>query len=426
MWTLNRIIKLSLALIGSILLAGSVFAQELKLEDLVNEALRNNPEILAYRARIDAARQRVPQARSLPDPQLTFGYQNEGFDRYSYGEEQGSQWMFGASQQFLFPGKRALKGEMAERDAESLEAMLELLKLKTASRVKELYLDLFLAYKNIDLLKGRQDLFVRIEDLALARYSSGKGMQQEVLMAQTEKYTLLEKEAMFKQKIESLEAMLRATIGRERGATLGRPGDPSYQPFLYNTEEAVQMALSHSPEIKSRNKMIEAADAKIKMARKEFFPDFSINAGYFNRRGDFKDMWSLASTINIPLYYKSKQEPALLEAKAGFTQAKQELEAAKLMITAAINDNISMIKSADKLMDLYKSGLIPKNTQDVELALSGYATGRTEAIVVLSRLKTLLEYETQYWTQFTEREKAVARIHAIAEGLDAKSGGEKK
>src|SRR5450759_4709528 len=113
-------------------------------------------------------------------------------------------------------------------------------------------------------------------------------MQQEVLMAQTEKYMLLEKEAMFKQKIESLEAMLRATIGREEGASLGRPGDPSYQLLLYNTEEAVQMALSHSPEIKSRSKMIEAADVKVKMAQKEFFPDFSINAIYYNRARDFK------------------------------------------------------------------------------------------------------------------------------------------
>ena len=77
-------------------------------------------------------------------------------------------------------------------------------------------------------------------------------------------------------------------------------------------------------------------------------------------------------------------------------------------------------------MDLYKNGLIPKNTQDVELALSGYATGRTEAIVVLSRLKTLLDYENQYWTQFTEREKAVARLHAITEGLDSRTKGEKK
>ena len=426
MWTLNSLLKLCLALLGSLLLAGSAFAQDLKLADLVSEALRNNPEILAFGARIDAARQRVPQARSLPDPMLMVGYQNEGFDRYTYGEEQGSQWMFGASQQFLFPGKRALKGEMAQLDAESQEAMLELLKLRTVARVKELYLDLFLAYKNIDLLQGRQDLFVRIEDLALARYSAGKGMQQEVLMAQTEKYMLLEKEAMFKQKIESLEAMLRATIAREEGASLGRPDDPSSQPFFYSTEEAVQMALSRSPEIKSRSKMIEAADAKIKMARKEFFPDFSINATYYNRKGDFTDMWSATATINVPLFFLSKQRPALLEAKAGLTQTKQELEATKLMITAAIKDNISMIKSADKLMDLYKNGLIPKNTQDVELALSGYATGRTEAIVVLSRLKTLLEYETQYWTQFTEREKAVARLHAITEGLDSQTKGEKK
>ena len=162
------------------------------------------------------------------------------------------------------------------------------------------------------------------------------------------------------------------------------------------------------------------------MAKKEFFPDFSINAIYYNLARDFKDMWSLTSTINIPIFFTTKQKPALLEAKAGLTQAKQELDAAKLMITAAIRDNISMIKSADKLMDLYKNGLIPKNTQDLELAISGYATGRTEAIVVLSRLKTLLEYETQYWTQFTEREKAVARLHAITEGLDSQTKGEKK
>ncbi|MBP1711490.1 MAG: uncharacterized protein H6Q49_1692 [Deltaproteobacteria bacterium] len=426
MWTSNSLLKLCIALCGSLLLAGSVFAQDLKLADLIDEALKNNPEIQAYGARMDGARQRIPQARSLPDPMFMFGYQNEGFDRYTYGEEQGAQWMFGLSQQFLFPGKRALKGEMARLDAESQEAMLELLKLKTVSRVKELYLELFLAYKNIDLLGARRDLFARVESLALIRYGTGKGMQQEVLMAQTEKYMLLEKEVMFKQKIESLEAMLKATIGREGSESLGRPVDISSQPFFYKTQEAVEMAIRNSPEIKSRGKMIEAAETKIRMAKTEFFPDFSINAGYYNRKGDFMDMWSLTSTINIPLYFFTKQAPALSEAKAVHVQAKQELEATKLMIMAAIRDNMSMIRSADTLMNLYKKGLIPKNKQDVDSALSSYATGKTEAVVVLSRLKTLLEYETQYWTQFTEREKAVARLHAITAGLDAKPGGEKK
>jgi cobalt-zinc-cadmium efflux system outer membrane protein len=426
MWISANYFKILIFFIIAFLLGTSALAQELKLSDLVDEALKNNPDIRASQARIEAARHRIPQSKSLPDPMFMFGYQNEGFDRYTYGEMSGAQWMFSASQMFPFPGKRSLKGEMAARDMESLEAMHDLLKLRTAARVKELYFDLFLAYRNIDLLQDRRALFVRIEDLTLARYAAGKAMQQEVLMAQTEKYMLLEKEEMFKQKIRSLEAMLHAAIGREKGPPLGRPVDPVYSPFLLDADEALRMALSHSPEIKARNKMIEAADAKVQMARKEYFPDFTVNASYFNRAGDFKDMWSATTTMNIPLYYKTKQEPAVLEAKASLNQAKQELEAVKLMVSAAIQDNHSMIRSADKLMDLYKTGLIPKNTQDVELALSGYATGRTEAIVVISRLKTLLDYETLYWVQFTEREKAIARLQAITEGLAAGPGGEKK
>ena len=115
-----------------------------------------------------------------------------------------------------------------------------------------------------------------------------------------------------------------------------------------------------------------------------------------------------------------------MRQKRLYAQAKQELEAVKLMIAAAIQDNFSMIRSSEKLMDLYKNGLIPKNSQDVELALSGYATGKTEAIVVITRLKTLLDYEILYWSQFVEREKAIARLHAITEGPASSPGGASK
>ena len=419
----NSFIKKGLLFLIFLLLAASYGGDDPVLDGLVDEALKNSPEIQASQARIEAARLRIPQVKSLPDPLFMFGYQNEGFDRYSYGQEQGSQWMFSASQQFLFPGKSALKGEMAARDAESMEAMHELLKLKTIARVKELYYDLFLAYKNIDLLKDKRDLFIRIENITLARYAAGKAMQQEVLMAQTEKYMLLEKEEMLNQKIQSLGAMLRAAIGRDKGQ-LERPNEPVYQSFPMEIDEAVDLALQHSPEIKSRGKMLEAAETKLLMAQKEYFPDFALSGSYFNRSGDFKDMWSATATINVPLYFLSKQRPAVLEAKATIRQAKQEIEAVKLMIAAALRDNYSMLRSAEKLMNIYKKGLIPKNTQDFEQSLAGYSTGKTEAINVISRLKTLLDYEAQYWNQFVEREKAISRLNAITASLTA--GGDKK
>jgi len=75
-------------------------------------------------------------------------------------------------------------------------------------------------------------------------------------------------------------------------------------------------------------------------------------------------------------------------------------------------------------MELYKEGILPKTRQDIEQTLTGYSTGRGETVTILSRLKTLLDYELLYWGQLVEREKAIARLQAIATGLNGK--GEKQ
>ncbi len=402
--------------------ASFVYADELQLKDLVEEALRNSPEIRAAEARAAAARFRIPQAKSLPDPMFMFGYQNEGFSRYSYGDELMSQWMFSGSQMFPFPGKRALKGEIASKDADSLSDMHTLAKLKVVSKVRELYYDLFLAHKNIDLIHERLSLFTQIEDAAVARYSSGMGSQQEVLMAQTEKYMLLEKEEMLKQKIQSAEAMLNTTLGRDVNATMGRPVEPSYSPYGRTLDEMLMHAYEKSPEIKAKERMIAAAGLRLDLAHKEYYPDFTITAEYDKKGGPFLDMWALTTTINIPLYYKTKQRQGVLEAEAMQTEAKKELEATKLMMASNIRDNYSMIRTAERLMDLYKSGLIPKSYQDFEAALAGYAAGKVEALIVISRLKSLIEFENLYWVQLAEREKAIARMESVS-GVSEVAGG---
>ncbi|MEE9910323.1 MAG: TolC family protein [Deltaproteobacteria bacterium] len=420
----SRFAKFWTIFAGIILLTACPVHADPVLDGLIDEALKNSPEIQASQARIEAARLRIPQSGSLPDPMFMFGYQNDGFDRYTYGEMPDSQWMFTATQQFLFPGKRRLKEEMTTRDAESLEAMNELLKLKTVSRIKELYYDLFLAYMNIDLIKDKRSLLDRIESLTLARYAAGKAMQQDVLMAQTEKYMLVEKEEMAGQKIRSLEAMLASAIGRYRGAPLPRPSEPAYQPFTLDIDAALDLAMRHSPELKSRSKMIDAAHSKLAMAQKEYFPDFALSGSYFNRAGEFADMWSATATINVPIYFLTKQKPAVKEARANIHQADRELEAARLMIEAALRDNYAMLKSSEKLIDLYQKGLLPKTRQDIEQTMTGYSTGRTEAASIIVRVKTLLDYEFLYWGQRVEREKAIARLHAITAG--PANGGENK
>src|SRR5574341_265068 len=396
-----------------VFLATPVSAEEsLDLQPLIDEALQHNRELLAAESRWKAATFRIGQATSLPDPMVMVGYQNEGWDKYTFGEMEGAQWMYSLSQMFPFPGKRGLKGEMAGRDAESAEAMYRATRLNTVSRVKELYYDLFLAYKDIDIVHSRTALFSRIEAAALARYSSGMAPQQEVLMAQTEKYMLLERETMLKQKLQSLETMLNTAVGRNANSPLGRPSEPASTAFSHSLDELQAIAAERSPEIRSRAKMTASAEARMNMAKKEYFPDVTLAASVFKRTGEFEDMWSLTATFNIPLYFGTKRQ-AVLEARFLSSEATHELESGKLMVASSVRDNFSMLTAAEKLMELYKQGLIPKTYQDFESAITGYSTGRVEAITVITRLKALLDYETLYWGQFVEREKAIARIEAL-------------
>lgn len=396
-----------------LLFSSSVFAEDLDLQQLIDEAMRNSPELHASKSRVSAAEYRVPQAQTLPDPMFSVGYQNEGFKKYTYGKSEDAQWMFSASQTIPFPGKLALKGEAASRESEGLSATYEARRLQIIARVKELYFDLYATYKNIDLINARSALFSRVEDAALARYSTGKGSQQEVLMAQTEKYMLIEKEAMLRQKIESVGAMMNSVVGRSAEAPLGRPSDLEPTNFIYTLDELIRIANDQSPEIRAKDKMIAAAETKVSLAKRDYIPDFTITGSYFGRGNDFEDMWSLTTAINIPIFYRTKQRHAVNEANASLSEAQSEKESTRLMIASAIRDNYAMLKTTEKLMSLYKDGLIPKSYQDVELSLSGYKTGSVDALTVITRLKAVIDYEISYWSQFAEHEKAIARIESI-------------
>ena len=374
----------------------SVWAEGLKLQDLIDEALRNNPELGASEAGVQGAGHKIPQAGSLPDPMFMVGYQNEGYNTYNYGDSADAQFMVSVSQMFPFYGKRELKAEMAGRDAESLKNGYRTLRLKTISKVKELYNDLFLAYKSRDLLQDKGGLLRQVEEAALARYAGGMAPQQEVVMAQTEKYMLLERLEMADQKIQATEGMLNAAVGRDVRSPLGRPAEVSPTPGLLSLEDLLQQSRDRSTELKAKALMVQGTEVKVKMAQKEYYPDFTLGANLFKRSGSYQDMWSLTAAVNIPLFYRDKQRQGVLEAEAANRQAQKELQATEIMLAASLRENYSMIRSADRLMKLYQEGLLPKARQDIQLSLSGYVTGKVEAITVISRLKTLLDVELLY------------------------------
>jgi outer membrane protein TolC len=263
------------------------------------------------------------------------------------------------------------------------------------------------------VLKKLSDYFSTIEHAASARYASGMGSSQEIVMAQTEKYMLIERQEMQKQKIQAIQGMINNTLGRDVKTPFGRPAELPSTPYDLILEQSLEMAKKNSPEIQARQAMADAAEAKVKMAKKEYYPDPTLGVGYFPKTKGMLDMWNFTVTVNIPLYFKSKQDQAVLEAEANRLGAKREIAALEYMLSSGIRDSFSMVKTSEKIMNLYKQGVIPKIYQDFQLALSGYAAGKIEAITAISRLKAVLDTELLYWTQHAQREKAIALLDAV-------------
>ena len=311
-WIVNLLLGLAFSLLPQ-----AVSAETPALQPLITEALEHNRELRAAETRIAAAGFRITQAWGLPDPMISIGYQNEGLTKYTYGDSPDAQWMYSVSQNLPFFGKRDLKQGMATADAEGARAAYEALQLRVVARVKELYWDLSLLHRNLDLVKERVSLFARIEEAALSRYASGTAPQADAVMAQTEKYMLRERETMITQKIQSLEAMLSLTLGRESATPFVRPAPVPREPFSPDEAELIQKAHAQSPEIKNRQKMIVAAEAKVNMLKREYYPDFTLTGSLAQRPGEYRNMWGVSTAVNIPIFYKTKQEPAVREAEAG-------------------------------------------------------------------------------------------------------------
>src|ERR1041385_3274911 len=166
--------------------AFSLAAHAQPLPDLVQEALRNNREILAAQKKYEAARQRPSQESSLPDPGVSLGYTSNGgpYPVAGIGRDVTSNAGIMISQEIPFPGKRKLRGEIALKEAGAEFEQYLAVRLSVIARLKQAYHELHHANVSVTFIKRYQDLLQNILRISEARYSVGRAAQQDIFKAQ--------------------------------------------------------------------------------------------------------------------------------------------------------------------------------------------------------------------------------------------------
>src|SRR6202453_4949324 len=151
--------------------AFSAFGQEpastpTPLSQLLAEAGANNPQISAADLGARAARQMAPQVTTLPDPEFTYQQLSVGSPKpfAGYTNSDFAYIGFGASQELPYPGKLRLRGKVAERDADTKQAEIEVTKTGIAGAVKADYLQMAYLQQTLGILRQNEAVLDQLSE----------------------------------------------------------------------------------------------------------------------------------------------------------------------------------------------------------------------------------------------------------------------
>jgi outer membrane protein TolC len=380
--------------------------QPLELRSLIREALTRNPDIQAAQQRWEAAKAVIPQVKTLPDPILNFAYEKV-LDR---------EWRYGVSQEFPFPGKLRLRGEVATRGAERTEQEYLVVPLRVIARLKEAFYDLAFVQTSIEIVGKNRLVLVDFERTAQARYAVGRGVQQDVFRAQVEISRLLARLATLEQRQASLRADINRILNRPPANPLGQPQPIQVTPLRRGLTD-LNALVDTAPLLQAQVKGVERGDQTIALARREYFPDFAVDVAGVHNDTMGKDGYEVMLGIKVPLYYATRQRAGVREALAGREAAVQELQAMRQELLFRLTDNFVQAQRAEQLLAILQDAIIPQARLTLESAQAGYAVGKIDFLTLLSSLLTLQENEIELHSEMAEHEKAMARIEEIIGSL---------
>ncbi len=158
-------------------------AEWLSLESAVAESLSANPGLAAIDARAQALAEIPDQSEALPDPVLSINLANLPLDSFSFTQEGMTQLQVGITQALPYPGKLALRSEAALHEAGAAVADVAEKRLQLVRDVKTVWWNIFYLDRALVVIAQNQILLAQFVNVAEVRYTVGRGLQQDILLA---------------------------------------------------------------------------------------------------------------------------------------------------------------------------------------------------------------------------------------------------
>ncbi len=388
-------------------------AQEpVALAELLAEADRAHPAIKAEAQMVEAKQSRIPQVKSLPDPTVQVGWMGNIRPFSVQHLDPSSYRGIGTMQEFPYPGKLKLRGQMAEKDVEMERWNLEAARRQVKAEVKSAYYELSAVDEALAVTQRNKGLLQKLARIAEEKYKVGKGLQQDMIRSQVEVSRILQTFTLLNQRRRTLVAKLNSLTLRPSETPIGPLVPVQKAELNYSLEELTERGVANFPDIRRQEQLIEQSQYAVNLARKDYYPDFRVGYDY-QQRPDLPDMHGFNVGINVPIFYRTKQREKVREATFAMESGKQSREAIRTALLFQVKEQYLQAKASDELLALYSKALVPQSALALESSMTAYQTGSLDFESLLANFKSVLEYEINYYEELANYQKALVNLEQI-------------
>jgi len=316
------------------------------------------------------------------------------------------------TEQFPYPGKLKLRGQIASKEADVAQADYDAIQRRVAVGVKTAYYEYFYYDRAIQTTTRNKELLEKLSKISEAQYRVGKAMQQDVLRSQIEISLLLEKLTILEQQRATAQARINVFLVRSPESPLPPAADVAPATITRTLDELYALAAANDITVLRNDKMVERGQLSVALAEKEYRPDIGVSYMYQQRSAN-PDMNGVTVSVNIPIFYKTKQRQGVAEASEDLLSAEKMRDNRLNEVRFELKQNYLAAKASERLLILYSKGVVPQSSLALESSMASYQVGTVDFLSLLANFTTLLNYEIDYYRQLADYQTAVAQIEVL-------------
>ncbi len=401
----------SIIIILSILAAGSLSAQT--LEDYLKIAAGNNPGIKAKQTEVQAALQKLPQAKALPDPTVNASFFLSPM-MLPMGNQLGS---ISAMQMFPWFGALDAMENEAARMAEVKLQAVQVAQNELFFKVKNGWYPLFELEEKIRIQQDLLRLLETDKELATVMFQQGMAPMVDPIRADIMIDEVKTEIALLQQKRKPLEVAFNRLLNRDDNLPVTISGLLPEPVFAAAARQ--DSLIANNPMLAVFDKQIQAAIAEEKVADYMRKPMIGAGLQYMpqvkRKGGDLdlppntgRDMVMPMFSVTVPIW-KKKYNAAVEERRlmqVMYADMKQDMQ----------NDLASMyemtfyeLEKMAQMVELLNLQTV-KTQQAVDLVLAAYSNAGQDFEEVLRLQQQLFRYRTEKVSAQTEYQLMLVKL----------------